>query len=123
MCGCGAPNLPQNDMPESLLTSSGNFDPESVVKVIDPESKQTMVVMEYVGSNQSTFSVNSRVARGIQYRFGNNDSHRRRPVFIGDIDFLLGLNTQGERDFSVVSNIAVPDTQDPAAFLGHPISA
>lgn len=122
MCGCLSPVFPTNDMPNSLLSSSGNFDPESVVKVVDPESKQTMVVMEYVGPNQSTFSVNSRVARGIQYRFGNNDSHRRRPVFIGDIDFLLGLNTKGERDFQVVSNIAVPEHHDPAAFLGYPIA-
>lgn len=122
MCGCGSPILPTNDMPESLLSSSGNFDRESVILVTDPESKQQMAVMEYVGPNASTFTVNSRVSR-VSYRFGNNDSHRRRPVFIGDIDFLLGLNTQGERDFHVVSNIAVPDTQDPSAFLGHPITA
>lgn len=122
MCSCNQPVVPTNDMPGSLLSSSGNFDRESVILVTDPESKQQMAVMEYVGPNESTFTVNSRVSR-VSYRFGNNDSHRRRPVFIGDIDFLLGLNTKGEHDFQVVSNIAVPDTQNPSAFLMAPITS
>lgn len=123
MCGCSSPVLPTSDMPASLLSSSGNFEPQSIVQVTDPESKQQMLMMEYAGPNIATFTVNSRVAPRVSYRFGNNDSHRRRPVFLGDVDFLLGLNTQGKRDFHVVSNIAVPETHDPAAFLGHPITA
>ncbi len=123
MCGCNSPKIPQTDMPTSLLSSSGNFNQESVIRVTDPESKQSMVMVEYTGPNVASFTINSRAAPRVSYRFGNNENHRVRPVFVGDVDFLLGLNTAGIRDFHVVSNIAVPDTHDPAAFLGAPITA
>lgn len=124
MCGCNSPKTPPGELPASLLTSSGTFERESVIKVTDPTSKQQMVMVEYMGPNEASFTVNSRVDPSrVSYRFGNNDNHRVRPVLVGDVDFLLGLNTAGKRDFMVLTNVALPEAHDPAAFLGAPISA
>lgn len=122
MCGCNNPKIPPVDTPSSLMSSSGNFDPSSVVMVTDSGSGQQMVMVEYSGKNTAPFTINSRVARGVSYRFANNETHRIRPVFIGDVDFLLGLNTAGVRDFHVLHTVGVPDTHDPAAFIGSPIT-
>lgn len=122
MCGCNPPVVPTNDMPGSLLSSSGNFDRESVILVTDPETKQQMVMVSYDGSH-ATITVNSRVDHRVSYRFGNYESKRVRRVLIDDVKYLLGLNNAGVPEFHLVSNIAVPETQDPAAFLGHPIVA
>lgn len=121
MCGCNQPKAPLNNMPESLLTSSGNFEPQSIIRVTDPDSKESMVLMEYVG-DESKYTINSRVSR-VVYQFGDNEHRRSRPVFFDDVNFLLSLNKAGVNLFRMVSSIAVPDTHDPAAFLGAPISA
>lgn len=123
MCGCAKPSIPPGEIPDSLLTASGNFDLSSIIKVIDPATKQQMVMLEYVGPNTSPFTVNSRSAPNVAYRFANAEHHRVKAVLIGDVPFLLSLNTRGEKDFRPVQNMAVPDTHDPVEFLGHPISA
>jgi len=120
MCGCQT-KKPSVKVPSSLLSSSGNFSNTS--DVVDAQNPNQMVSMEYFGSNKASFSVRSRVARNVSYRFGNNALHNIRDVFVGDIDHLLGINEQGKQVFRVLSNIAVLDTNDPAAFLGQPISA
>lgn len=122
MCGCSSPQIPPGTMPDSLLTSSGNFDKASIMQVVDPQSKQQMVMIEYVGPNTASFTINSRVSQA-SYRFGNNEYHRTRAVFVGDVPFLLSLNTAGKRDFQLVINSPVPDTNDPVNFLGQPILA
>lgn len=124
MCGCSQTQTPPGgEMPASLLSSSGNFERASVMKLTDQSSKQQMVMVEYVGPNQQNFTINSRVSNNVSYRFGNNEHHRARSVFVGDVEFLLSLNSAGRRDFQVIQNVAVPDTNDPAMFLGHPITA
>lgn len=122
MCGCSQPTPPSGTMPESLLTSSGNFDKASIMSVVDPETKQQMVMIEYQGPNTSNFTINSRVSNA-SYRFGNNELHRTRAVFVGDVPFLLSLNTRGKHDFQLVTTSPVPDTHDPVNFLSHPIMA
>lgn len=119
MCGCSKPKTP-NFPPSSLLSSSGNFD--NTAQVVDPSAPQQMVTMEYTGPNQQTFTINSRVMKGVSYRFGNNDLHRTRSVLIGDVDFLLSQNVRGVSVFRVVSNIAAQEANDPAAYIGQPIS-
>lgn len=123
MCGCGSTNLPTQDMPESLLSSSGNFERASVMRVTDETSKQQMVMIEYIGANIAAFTVNSRVDHRVSYRFGNSEHHRTKPVLFDDANYLLGLNTAGRPDFQLVTNQAVPDTHDPVAFLSAPITA
>lgn len=123
MCGCQNPKPPTNELPASLLTSSGAFDRESVLQVTDPASKQQMVMMEYLGPNNAPFTINSRVATGVSYRFANDANHKIRPVFLGDVEFLLSLNTAGMRDFSPLKNMSSPEARDPGAFLGVPITA
>lgn len=121
MCGCQKPKTPPGAMPSSLLSSSGNFAMESVV--IDPTNPNQMITLEYIGSRQETFTINSRVSRDVRYRFGNNDQHRTRSVFLGDVDFLMGLMEGTKPNFRVLSSVAVAETNDPAAFIGQPIMA
>lgn len=121
MCGCAPPKPPPSNMPSSLLTSSGNFKADSVMLVSDPDSKQSMVMMEYLGAEQK-YTINSRVSR-INYQFGDNEHRRVRPVFFDDANFLLSLNKAGMPEFRMLNTVAVPDTHDPASFLGHPIEA
>lgn len=123
MCGCGSPKIPSGDMPESLMTSSGNFERSSIMQLTDKDSKQQKVMMEYVGPRRETFSINSRVdPNHVTYRFGNNEHHRVKAVLVGDVPFLLSLSTGDQRDFALVTNLAVPETHDPAIFLGQPIT-
>lgn len=124
MCGCAPPKIPSGEMPESLLTSSGNFQRESVVMMTHKESKEQMVMMEYIGPRAEAFTINSRVdPNNTRYRFGNNEHHRFRAVLVGDVEYLLGKNVAGEREYRLVKNTAVPDTHDPAVFLGRPLTA
>jgi hypothetical protein len=51
------------------------------------------------------------------YRFGANDSHRVKSVFFEDVDFLLSLG-----QYRVVSDVSVMEQNDPAAFVGQPIT-
>lgn len=120
MCGCNSPKKP-NGQPSSLMSSSGNF--PNVMDVADPSNQNQMVTVEYIGPRRETFTINSRVMRSVSYRFGNNDTHRLKSVLIGDVDFLTTLNERGVPLFRVLSNIAVQEANDPAAFLGQPITA
>ena len=123
MCGCSNTKTPPGNMPESLMTSSGNFERSSIMQLTDKDSKEQMVMVEYVGPNTSAFTINSRSAPQVSYRFANNEYHRTKAVLVGDVPFLLSLNTAGRRDFQLVTNAAAPDAHDPAVFLGHPITA
>lgn len=120
MCGCQNPKTPPTPMPSSLLSSSGNFDQQSIVTVTDPASRQQMVMMEYLGKEQK-YTINSRAAR-ISYQFGDNEHRRIRPVFFDDVAFLLSQNKAGVPEFRQLTSVAVPDAHDPAAFLGKPIT-
>jgi hypothetical protein len=51
------------------------------------------------------------------YRFGANDMHRVKSVFFEDVDFLLSLG-----QYRVVSDISVMEENDPANFVGQPIT-
>lgn len=114
MCGCNQTKKPAAKPP--VLTSSGEFE-----QVVTLEGDGHMVTMEYLGSNESTFSIRSRVAPDVRYRFGNNNNHRVKSVFAGDVDFLLAQNERGNPSFRTVAQIMAQDANDPAAFLGQPV--
>ena len=123
MCGCRQ-QKPSANLPASLLSSSGNFTKESIEKAVETNSTNLMVVLEYIGPDQNTFSIRSRVSRDVTYRFGNNDGHRTRAIYVGDAQFLLGMTDQsGQPLYRVVSSVAAVESSDPAAFLGQPITA
>lgn len=121
MCGCTGTKKPLSPTPASLLASSGSFENNEVN--VDPTNPNQMVTVEYVGEQDSTFTINSRVSRDVRYRFGNNQHNKVKNVFIGDVQFLLGLNQAGSPTFRVLSSVAVEEVNDPAAFIGHPIAA
>lgn len=123
MCGCSTLQ-PPNQVPATLLQSSGNFTEASIKEAIDTNDKTMMVTVEYVGEMEAPFSVKSRVSPGVVYRFGNSDGHRIKSVFVGDAVFLSAMNdSQGNPKYRMVSNIAKVDAYDPAAFIGQPITA
>jgi hypothetical protein len=76
-----------------------------------------MVNVEYLGIQQGTFSIRSKADPRVMYRFGANDSHRVKSVFFEDVDFLLSLG-----QYRVVSDVSVMEQNDPAAFVGQPIT-
>lgn len=115
MCGCSGTKKPPSQTPASLLGSSGSFENNTVN--VDPSNPNQMVSVEYIGDQDSTFTISSRVARDVRYRFGNNPHNKVKNVFIGDVEFLLSLNNAGQPTFRVLSNVAVEETNDPAAFL------
>jgi hypothetical protein len=83
-----------------------------------------MVMVEYIGPIENTFTIRSIVSREVMYRFGNNDNHRSRAVYLGDAQRLTGItDAKGSPTYRIVSNIAAVDTNDPAAFVGQAIAA
>lgn len=124
MCGCGGSKTPIMDNPASLLTSSGNFTNESIAAIVEKNDPTQTVIVEYLGQNVGTFTLKSRFAPGVMYRFGNNDMDRVRTVFLGDLEFLLSLADGDKPSYRVLgSGATAPENNDPAAFLGAPITA
>lgn len=123
MCGCNT-TPPPVQIPQSLLSSSGNFTMESIQEAIDTNDKTMMVTVEYIGDRQEPFSIRSRVSGDVVYRFAANSLHSVRAVFLGDAAFLIAQqDSEGKPTYRVVSNIARIDTNDPSAFVGAPITA
>lgn len=120
MCGCSGTKK-ANNLPASLLSSSGNFSTQENVN--SGEQATSIVQMEYVGPMEQTFSIRSRVDREVVYRFGNNDSHRQRAVFLGDAEWLTGIRDANNKPAYVILTSSNIETRDPAAFLGVPIGA
>lgn len=122
MCGCNTKRNPPNGAPSSTLSSSGNFTNESIQAVMGQTDKASMVVVEYIGPVQETFSIRSRLQRSLTYRFGNNEYHKYKTVFLQDAEFLMGLADQkGDPLYRVIGKGASPEVLDPASFLGQPI--
>jgi len=118
MCSCNTQKpLPS---PSSLLSSSGAFSNPNVH--VDTTQPNQMVVVEYTGEVKESFRIKSRVAKDVMYRFGNNHTHKIQTVFVGDLDFLLSQNNNGNPIFKVLSNIAVSEANDPASFIGNTIT-
>lgn len=121
MCGC-SPQRNVNSIPNSTLASSGQF--KQQVGVNQGELPTQMVNVEYLGPEEQNFTINSRVAPGISYRFGNNNDYRERSVFLQDAEFLTGQTDQfGQPLYRQISAQANLEKRDPAAFLGQPVVA
>lgn len=119
MCGC-ANGKKANNQPASTLTSSGNFAPQENVN--QGELATSMVKVEYTGPLQETFTIKSRVDRNITYRFGNNNSHRQRAVFLGDAEWLTGITNAKNQPEYVILTAPNMEARDPVAFLGEAIA-
>jgi hypothetical protein len=118
MCSCAGTRKPPSNTPKSTLSSSGNFKQESIQAVVGNGDKSQMVNVEYLGVQQGTFSIRSKADPRVMYRFGANDMHRVKAVFFDDVPFLLSLG-----QYRVVSDISVMEQNDPANFIGQPITA
>lgn len=124
MCGCQTAKKPKANTPSSMLSSSGNFTDQSIKSVVDPQNKSQMVAVEYLGPIAETFSITSKMDRNIKYRFGGNDLHRIRSVFLGDAEWLIGMRDGNGRPlYRILSNAPIENVNDPAAFVGIPITA
>jgi hypothetical protein len=120
-CGCSTPKKAINK-PSSTLVSSGNFELQAGVN--EGAIPAQMVQLEYLGPLRETFSIRSRVARDILYRFGNNDQHRERSVFLADAEYLTGITDKnGSPMYRQISSGAAMETRDPSAFLGQAVVA
>lgn len=124
MCGCGGSKKPIAPNPSSMLSSSGNFSGQSISEVVEPGNKAQMVVVEYVGPIVEPFRVGSQMSKTISYRFANADQHRTKNVFLGDAEFLISqTGRDGQPMYKIISSVGVENADDPALFLGQPITA
>lgn len=118
-CGCGSKKK-VSTMPTSTLSSSGNFDLRTAQGEVDLSTQ--MVNVEYVGPIKETFSIRSRVDPGISYRFGNNDHHRIRAVFVADAEYLAGsVDGAGKPFYRILSSGNSLEIRDPSLAIGAPI--
>lgn len=124
MCGCGGSKKPMTPNPSSMLSSSGNFSGQSISEVVEPGNKAQMVVVEYVGPIVEPFRIGSQMSKNISYRFANTDQHRTKNVFLGDAEFLISqTGRDGLPMYKIMSSVGVENADDPALFLGQPITA
>jgi hypothetical protein len=124
MCGCNQPKKrPLAPLPASTLNSSGNFSADAV-KTMETSDQNQMVMLEYIGPMEGTFSIRSRVDKTKIYRFGNNPGHKSRAVFLGDAELLTSMvDVQGNASYRIVNRGGADTPYDPIAFLGQPISS
>ena len=123
MCGCTAGKKPPSNQPSSLLSSSGNFSDASLKTVLQNGDKRQMVAVEYLGTNEGTFTIRSKIQNGIVYRFGNNEGNRAKTVLLGDAEFLAALaDAHGIPQYRIIGTSAALESYDPAGFIGQPIS-
>lgn len=122
-CGCGGTKTPTSS-PNSTMSSSGNFSAESLLDSSEPVNQNQMVEVEYIGDLEETFSIKSRVRPDVLYRFGNNDYHKVKAVFLADAEFLMGLTDRNAQpSFRTITAGASLEVRDPTAFLGVPLEA
>lgn len=121
MCGC-SPQKKVVNIPNSTLTSSGNFaDQTGVNQGVIPTQ---MVQVEYLGPIEETFTIRSRISRDVMYRFGQTPDYRDRTVYLQDAEFLVGLMDQfGNPLYRQITTTAMMEKRDPAAFIGQPVVA
>jgi len=124
MCGCQQPKKkPSAPLPASTLNSSGNFSADAI-KTMETSDQNQMVMLEYIGPMEGTFSIRSRVDKTKIYRFGNNPGHKARAVFLGDAELLTSMmDGQGNASYRIVNQGGAGIPYDPIAFLGQPISS
>lgn len=116
MCGCGGAKKVSNK-PQSLYGSSGNF----AKNVTVPEGTEAtqMVLVEYLGPIEETFSIRSRVDRSINYRFGNNPYHKDRNVFMYDVEILISmLDGEGKPLYRIKGISGTIENRDPTVIVG-----
>lgn len=122
-CGCGQKSLPR--LPVSAMTASGNFQTsQGVIAQVFNTAEGQMITLSYEGPLQETFSIRSRVAPGVVYRFGNNSHSKVRAVFIEDAEYLLSLtNPDATPQYIATTAGATMEVRDPASVLGQAIQA
>lgn len=121
-CGCGGTKT-VNRIPDSIMSSSGNFKTEGGEN-IKIDSPTQMVQVEYVGPIAEDFQIRSRVDMGIFYRFGNNQYNKERTVFAEDAAFLMGLmDGEGKSLYRILGAATSEENRNPAEVLGETIVA
>ena len=118
-CGCQKKVIVKTK-PKSTLQSSGNF-ANSAQFVEDGEPEQ-MVNIEYMGPIEQTFSIRSKIAPGVTYRFGNNKHKKVATVFLQDAEILISrINGKNQAEYRMVVGATLED-RDPQAVLGRALS-
>jgi len=116
MCGCNRKTIPRTT-PSSTMSASGHF----IKNTDEIAGAQTAVAVEYLGPLTGKFTIKSRVAPGISYRFSTTD--RIKDVFIEDAKLLVSrLDAQGRPEYRILQGkIAPEDVNNPSAVLGAPV--
>lgn len=117
-CGCGAPRT-VNNLPSTLMKSSGNFgDFVKTAQQQDGDPAQ-MVTVEYLGERTAPFTVRSVVMPHKIYRFAQNETNRRNTMFLQDAEHWIAQITPPE--YRIVGAGGQAEVRDPTVFLGEAI--
>jgi glycosyltransferase involved in cell wall biosynthesis len=81
--GCGKKTV--KTIPVSKSTIGGTIMPLN--------NNQSLVLLEYTGAAETTMTFKGQVTR-TQYRFGNNESHKKRYVYAQDAPYFLNIKGQ-----------------------------
>jgi hypothetical protein len=78
-----------------------------------------MVLLEYMGPIAETFSLRSRVDPGVNYRFGNNNVHKEKTVFLQDAYEFIGLLDGESKPMYRIKGVAgAGSPHDPSVIVG-----
>jgi len=115
MCGCNRKTIPRTT-PASAMSSSGTF-----IQNTDEAAIATQAVaVEYLGPAEGKFTIRSKVAPEISYRFSKD--YRIRDVFLEDARFLTGqVDAHGRPLYRILQGKVNEDSFDPSAVLGAPV--
>ncbi len=115
-CGCNSKKIPKTQ-PASLLSGSGNFSMEGAASGEDITTQ--LVNVEFMGPEEQSFTIRSRVDRRVAYRFGNNPHHKEATVYLQDAEFLISMTDGDGRPKYRILNVTSPlEERNVAEFLG-----
>jgi len=116
MCSCTGTRKVTNK-PNSMMTASGDF--AKSLNLPENANETQMVLVEYMGPIAETFSIRSRIDRGINYRFGNNPLHKERTTFLADAQILTAMEGGDGKPLYRVKGISgLTENRDPTNIVG-----
>lgn len=119
-CGCAGKKIVKTS-PASTLSGSGNFRLSDGVEQED--IKRQLVVVEYLGPHEGTFTLKSMVDTQVKYRFGNNPHNKERPVYLADAErFISMTDSNGVPLYRILNQTSLLEEHNLAAFVGGPLA-
>jgi hypothetical protein len=81
--------------------------------------KGQLVNVEFMGPEEQSFTIRSRVDGRVAYRFGNNPHHKEATVYLQDAEFLISMTDgEGKPKYRILNVSSPLEERNVAEFLG-----